>query len=345
MIPHAPASGEIVARESSAAADIPRWQDQLADLVTDPAELIRLLQLNPASLPDALRASGDFQLRVPRPLLKRIKPGDPRDPLLLQVLPGAAELEQTPGFSADPLAEMAANPIPGLVHKYHGRLLLIAAGQCAVNCRYCFRRRFPYAQNHPDRTQWRAALDYIRARPELREVILSGGDPLVLGDRQLRWLADELAAIPQLSTLRVHTRLPVVIPSRVTGGLLEWFAGTRLKPVLVLHCNHPNEIDSEVRAALERLRRGNVTLLNQAVLLKGVNDSAEVLARLSETLFDAGVLPYYLHQLDRVEGAAHFEVPDRRAVELLEQLRGCLPGYLVPRLVREIPAKASKTPL
>ncbi|WP_346838620.1 EF-P beta-lysylation protein EpmB [Microbulbifer sp. SAOS-129_SWC] len=322
-----------------------RWQEEMADLVTDPRELLAHLQLDPAQLPQALDAAGAFALRVPRPFLNRIRPGDPRDPLLLQVLPGAPELAPRAGFSADPLEERDANPVPGVVHKYRGRLLLIAAGQCAVNCRYCFRRAFPYGDNHLNRSQWQAALDYIRARSELREVILSGGDPLVLGDRQLAWLAGELAAIPQLDKLRVHSRLPIVAPSRITEELLEWFSGGRLKPVLVLHCNHANEIDAEVRAALARLRAAGVTLLNQAVLLRGVNDSTAALEQLSETLFDAGVLPYYLHQLDRVQGAAHFEVQDSSALALVEQLRQRLPGYLIPKLVREVPGKASKTPL
>ncbi|SEA42608.1 EF-P beta-lysylation protein EpmB [Microbulbifer marinus] len=345
MIQHASATSEIVARDSAAEGAGCRWQDEMADLVTDPAELIELLGLDPHQLPDALRASGDFALRVPRPFLKRIRPGDPQDPLLLQVLPGAPELRPSPGFSADPLEEAAANPVPGVVHKYRGRLLLIAAGQCAVNCRYCFRRQFPYGDNHLNRSQWRAALEYIRARSELREVILSGGDPLVLNDRQLGWLAEQLAEIPQLDKLRVHSRLPIVAPSRITDELLAWLTGSRLRPVLVLHCNHANEIDGEVRAALARLRAAGVTLLNQAVLLRGVNDRVEALEDLSEALFAAGVLPYYLHQLDRVQGAAHFDVDDDRALALVEQLRRRLPGYLVPKLVREIPGMSSKSPI
>ncbi|MBN8429939.1 EF-P beta-lysylation protein EpmB [Microbulbifer salipaludis] len=322
-----------------------RWQDEMADLVTDPQELLDALQLAPAQLPQLTAASALFQLRVPRPYLKRIRPGDPQDPLLLQVLPSAAELQPTPGFSDDPLEEANANPVPGVVHKYRGRLLLITAGQCAVNCRYCFRRAFPYSDNHLNRRQWQQALDYIRSQQDLREVILSGGDPLVMSDKQLGWLAEELQQIPHLDKLRIHTRLPVVAPSRINRELLDWFSGSRLKPVLVLHCNHANEIDGEVRDALGRLRAAGVTLLNQSVLLKGVNDTEQSLADLSETLFAAGVLPYYLHQLDRVQGAAHFEVSDDRARDLVEQLRHRLPGYLVPRLVREIPAERSKTPL
>ncbi|GAA5445946.1 L-lysine 2,3-aminomutase [Microbulbifer sp. NBRC 101763] len=322
-----------------------RWQDDLSDVVTDPAELIRLLQLDPAQLPEALNASSQFSLRVPRPFIKRMRPADPKDPLLLQVLPGAAELETVVGFSADPLQEAEANPLPGVVHKYHGRLLLITAGQCAVNCRYCFRREFPYSENHLNRKQWSAALDYVRAHTELREVILSGGDPLVINDRQLSWLSNELVQIAHLDKLRIHTRLPIVAPSRITDEMLSWFTGSRLKPVLVLHCNHANEIDDEVRNALSCLRAAGVTLLNQAVLLRGINDSCAALEGLSETLFDAGVLPYYLHQLDRVKGAAHFEVSDSRALQIIEELRHRLPGYLVPKLVREIPGVPSKTPI
>ncbi|AWF83315.1 EF-P beta-lysylation protein EpmB [Microbulbifer sp. A4B17] len=322
-----------------------RWQDEMSDLVTEPAELIHLLQLDSGQLPDALRAASGFSLRVPRSFIRRMRPGDPNDPLLLQVLPGASELQQVPGFSSDPLQEAEANPLPGVVHKYHGRLLLIAAGQCAVNCRYCFRREFPYGDNHLSRKQGLAALGYIRSRTELREVILSGGDPLVLNDRQLAWLSGELAQIVHLDKLRIHSRLPIVAPSRVNREMLEWFTGSRLKPVLVLHCNHANEIDSEVRSALLRLRESGVTLLNQAVLLKGINDSVTALEALSESLFDAGVLPYYLHQLDRVNGAAHFEVPDQQALEIIEQLRHRVPGYLVPKLVREIPGVPSKSPV
>jgi EF-P beta-lysylation protein EpmB len=338
----APSAGELVARETAAPR---RWQQELADLVTDPRELLQLLGLNPDQLPRTCQASESFALRVPRPFLKRMRYGDPRDPLLLQVLPGAPELQTSPGYSADPLQEAQANPHPGIVHKYRGRLLLIAAGQCAVNCRYCFRRQFPYADNHLSRADWHKALDYIRAQSEVREVILSGGDPLVLGDRQLAWLAQELAAIVHLDKLRVHTRLPIVAPSRVTDEMIQWLCGTRLKPVLVLHCNHANEIDAEVQAALQKLRNAGVTLLNQAVLLKGVNDSEEALANLSEALFTAGVLPYYLHQLDKVQGAAHFAVGDERARQLLQAIRNRLPGYLLPRLVREIPGEGAKTPI
>ncbi|WOX04265.1 EF-P beta-lysylation protein EpmB [Microbulbifer pacificus] len=349
MIQHAQPTREISSIEITASGgeSLParRWQDEMADLVTDPRELLELLQLAPEQLPQLSAAAELFQLRVPRPLLRRIQPGNPRDPLLLQVLPTAAELQPTPGFSDDPLEEANANPVPGVVHKYRGRLLLIAAGQCAVNCRYCFRRAFPYSDNHLNRNQWQQALDYIREQADLREVILSGGDPLVMNDRQLAWLAGELAQIPQLDKLRIHTRLPIVAPSRVNEEFLAWFAGSRLKPVLVLHCNHANEIDGEVRAALGKLRAAGVTLLNQSVLLKDVNDCEDALAELSETLFDAGVLPYYLHQLDRVQGAAHFEVSDERALALVEAMRQRLPGYLVPKLVREIPAEKSKTPL
>ncbi|MFV8780959.1 EF-P beta-lysylation protein EpmB [Microbulbifer sp. SA54] len=322
-----------------------RWQEEMADLVTDPQELLDLLQLSAGQLPQLQAAAKLFQLRVPRPYLQRIRAGDPNDPLLLQALPSGLELDATPGFSNDPLEEANANPVPGVVHKYRGRLLLITAGQCAINCRYCFRRAFPYGDNHLNRSQWQQALDYIRAQHDLCEVILSGGDPLVLNDRQLGWLAGELAAIAHVDKLRIHTRLPIVAPSRINDELLSWFANSRLKPVLVLHCNHANEIDGDVRAALARLRRAGVTLLNQSVLLRGVNDSVEALAALSEALFDAGVLPYYLHQLDRVQGAAHFEVSDARAKDLVEAIRQRLPGYLVPRLVREIPGERSKTPV
>ncbi|WP_231759193.1 EF-P beta-lysylation protein EpmB [Microbulbifer elongatus] len=349
MIQHRQPAREIsrveIASDGDETAPARRWQEEMADLVTDPEELLELLQLAPEQLPALTAASDTFQLRVPRPFLKRIRPGDPQDPLLLQVLPTGAELQPSPGFNDDPLEEANANPVPGVVHKYRGRLLLIAAGQCAVNCRYCFRRAFPYGDNHLNRSQWQQALDYIRGEPDLREVILSGGDPLVMSDKQLAWLAGELTQIPQLDTLRIHTRLPIVAPSRANDELLQWFTGSRLQPVLVLHCNHANELDDEVAAGLAKLRAAGVTLLNQSVLLRGVNDDARALAELSERLFACGVLPYYLHQLDRVQGAAHFEVEDARARDLVETIRQRLPGYLVPRLVREIPAEKSKTPL
>lgn len=323
----------------------PSWQEELSSCVRDPDELIRLLQLEDSPLALAEAAWRQFPVRVPRPYLRRMRVGDPNDPLLKQVLPLAAETVPTPGFIADPLGEQASNPIPGLIHKYHGRVLLVASPACAIHCRYCFRRHFPYDNNTPSRNQWQQALAYLRADSSITEVILSGGDPLAANDRQLGWLAAQLASIPHLRRLRVHTRLPVVIPARITDDCLDWLAGTRLHSSMVIHVNHPNELDDEVAAALATLRRRGVTLLNQTVLLKDVNDQTNTLADLSERLFEFGVLPYYLHLLDRVEGAAHFEVLEKDAVDLMGQLLARLPGYLVPKLVREIAGEASKSPI
>jgi EF-P beta-lysylation protein EpmB len=331
--------------------------------VSSLGELLDLLELDPADPALGLAAGGaegdgagdglvtvaqrEFPLRVPRSFVARMRRGDPRDPLLLQVLPTAAEMAPAPGFSEDPLAEASASPVPGLLHKYRGRVLLVATGACAVHCRYCFRRHFPYAEHRPWGEGWRPALDHVAADPTVEEVILSGGDPLAVADDKLAWLAAAAAAIPHLRRLRVHTRLPIVVPERVDAGLLGWLGdgASRLRKVVVVHANHPREVDGEVLAALGRLRAAGVTVLNQAVLLRGVNDRVSVLRRLSETLFNAGVMPYYLHLVDRVRGAAHFEVDEATARDLLGGLTRELPGYLVPRLVRELPGVAAKVPV
>ncbi|TCO81118.1 L-lysine 2,3-aminomutase [Plasticicumulans lactativorans] len=323
----------------------PRWQVELAAAYTDPAELLHALDLDPAWLPAARRAAAAFPLRVPRGFVARMRKGDAHDPLLRQVLPLAEELVAAPGYVADPVGDLAAMPVPGVLHKYRGRALLVATGACGVHCRYCFRREFPYGAASAGRGAWDAALDYLRATPEVSEVILSGGDPLALSDRRLATLLAALDAIPHLQRLRIHSRQPVVLPARVDGGLLAVLDATRLATVLVVHANHPHELDAEVAAALAPLRRRGITLLNQSVLLAGVNDDAAVLAELSERLFAAGVLPYYLHQLDAVRGAAHFAVADARALAIMDTLRAQLPGYLVPRLVREVAGAPAKTPV
>ncbi|SEL91093.1 EF-P beta-lysylation protein EpmB [Halomonas daqiaonensis] len=322
-----------------------RWQTQLARAIRDPRELCRRLGLDEAWLPGAEVGHALFEVRVPEAYLARMRLGDPSDPLLKQVLPLAEEAVPMAGYVADPLAEAEHAPAPGLIHKYAGRVLLITSPACAVNCRYCFRRHFPYEENAPSRAQWDTTLDYLRADASLHEAILSGGDPLAASDRQLAWLVERLEAVPHLKRLRIHTRLPVVIPDRIDDALLGWLATTRLQTVMVLHINHANEIDEAVIAACQRLSAAGVTLLNQSVLLQGVNDSVESLAALSERLFEAGILPYYLHVLDPVAGAAHFDVSDDQARELVAGLREVLPGFLMPRLVREIPGETSKTPL
>ncbi|MGD8175969.1 EF-P beta-lysylation protein EpmB [Marinimicrobium sp. ARAG 43.8] len=323
----------------------PRWQTELADIIRSPEELFALLELDKGLLPAALAASDDFSLRVPRAYASRIRKGDPDDPLLRQVLPIGDELQAVPGYSHDPLGEAEANPHPGLVHKYHGRVLLIVSGGCAINCRYCFRRHFPYGENNPGRARWQTALDYIAADDSITEVIYSGGDPLNAPDRQLHWLTERVAAIPHIRRLRIHTRLPVVLPNRIDTDCLRWLCDHRLQTSLVIHSNHAQELDYTVGEALARLRNAGITLLNQAVLLRGVNDSQQALTALSERLFELGALPYYLHLLDPVTGAHHFNVPEQEAVLLHQKLRETLPGYLVPKLVREIAGEPSKTPV
>lgn len=289
-------------------------------------------------------AASRFPLRVPLAYLGRMRPGDAADPLLRQVLPLAEEDRKAPGFTRDPVGDLAAATTPGLLRKYAGRALLVVTGACPVHCRYCFRRHFPYAE-HAGRAAWEGALAELAQDRSIREVILSGGDPLTVSDERLGALVRRIAAIPHVRRLRLHTRTPVVLPSRVQEALLTWLADCPLSTAIVLHANHPAELDDAVASAVRRLAATGATLLNQAVLLRGVNDDADVLAALSERLFEVGVLPYYLHQLDRVAGAAHFEVEDARARALVAEIRDRLPGYLVPRLVREQAGAVSKVPL
>lgn len=328
----------------NSASSTPRWQQELADAIRDPAELLNLLQLDTALLPAARAAGEQFPLRVPRGFVQRMRLGDPQDPLLRQVLPLAAELHTAKDYLSDPVGDLDAMQAGGVLHKYHGRVLLVATGACAIHCRYCFRRHFPYAEANAAAGSFAAALDYIRSRSEISEVILSGGDPLVLNDRRLGELARALAEIPHLRRLRIHSRLPIVLPSRIDDGLLDWFSSTRLKPVLVVHANHPQELDEEVAAAAAKLRQHGVALFNQTVLLAGINDDAEVLIELSERLFALGIQPYYLHALDKVQGASHFN-SDAALQTLMPVLRARLPGYLVPQAVREEAGEPNKTPL
>ena len=320
---------------------IPSWQKKLAEGFSSATELLDFLQL-PRSLADTL-AEQQFKTRVPRGFAARMQRGDPSDPLLLQVLALGQELKVTDGFVADPLAEIAAIPLPGLIHKYHGRVLLTVAGACAINCRYCFRRHFPYQDNNPGRGGWQHALDYIANDPCIHEVILSGGDPLLANDKVLDALFTQLADIPHLHTLRMHTRIPVVLPERINDHFIQRLTATRLQKVVVLHSNHAQELDKQVANACAALRQAGCHLLNQSVLLAGVNDNVGTLAELSERLFACGVLPYYLHLLDKVQGAAHFDVPLSDAVLIFRQLQAVLPGYLVPRLAREEAGKKNKT--
>ncbi|WP_079253602.1 EF-P beta-lysylation protein EpmB [Endozoicomonas arenosclerae] len=321
------------------------WKKVLADSVTDPEELLGILNLPKTLLPGAISGDKAFSMRIPRPYIDRMIRGDQFDPLLRQVLPLGEESEEISGYSLDPLAEQSQNPTEGIIHKYQGRLLMIVSGACAINCRFCFRRHFPYGDNQLGGESWKQAIAYIRSQESIHEVILSGGDPLAATDSRLARMVDALSDIPHVKTLRIHTRLPIVIPQRVTDEMIEWFCKGRLKPVLVIHCNHANEIDDHVAQSLQKLRQAGATLLNQTVLLRGVNDNAETLADLSHTLFDAGVLPYYLHLLDRVQGAAHFDIAEEKAKVLVNELMHQCPGYLVPKLVREVAGEASKTPI
>ncbi|WP_404374970.1 EF-P beta-lysylation protein EpmB [Vreelandella aquamarina] len=335
----------IIAAKQAAAQTSNTWQQQLSQAIRDPATLCKRLGLSQRWLTGAHAGHRLFEICVPDAYLARMVPNDPHDPLLLQVLPTGDETDTPPGYVSDPLEEADHRPVKGLIHKYANRVLLIASPACAINCRYCFRRHFPYSENSPSRAQWQEALNYLHADASIHEAILSGGDPLAASDRQLAWLVEQLESIPHLKRLRIHTRLPVVIPDRVDEGLLGWLGSTRLQKVVVLHINHANEIDQAVVDACTRLKQAGVTLLNQSVLLRGINDSVPALATLSERLFEAGVLPYYLHVLDPVQGAAHFDVPDEEAQALVQALLEHLPGFLMPRLVREVPGKMSKTPL
>lgn len=321
------------------------WQTLLKEAITDPAELLGQLELSSSLLPAAQRVAQLFSLRVPRNFVARMQKANPYDPLLQQVLPLAVEESIILGFDVDPLLERSVNPLSGLLHKYHGRVLITLASACAINCRYCFRRHFPYTENRAGGQAWQNILDYIQADSSINEVILSGGDPLLANDDYLQQCANDLAAISHLKTLRIHTRLPIVLPERMTPQLLKGLTSTRLQLILVTHSNHANELDATVKLAIENLRQRNITVLNQAVLLKGINDSVEVLTHLSERLWECGILPYYLHLLDKVQGAAHFAVEEEKAKQLLLGLRSRLPGYLVPKCVYEQAGEQSKLPV
>ncbi|MEO8803834.1 MAG: EF-P beta-lysylation protein EpmB [Rudaea sp.] len=326
-------------------SDTLSWQRLWREAVTDPHELLSLLGLGHLASRLLPTADTGFSLRVPRSFVARMRYGVPDDPLLLQVLPQMHELDVIPGFIHDAVGDLAARAANGVLHKYAGRALLIATGSCAVNCRYCFRRHFPYAEQTAAANHWREAIEHIRSDSSIEEVILSGGDPLSLSTPKLAELTDALASIPHLQRLRIHTRLPIVLPERVDAALIAWLRNQPWPVAMVLHANHANEIDGSVADRCASLRANGITLLNQSVLLRTINDNVDALAALSRRLFTIGVLPYYLHQLDPVAGAAHFAVDDDRARNLMHGLRDRLSGFLVPRLVREIPGAPAKTPL
>lgn len=322
-----------------------KWQQILSDLITDPKELLQILELDPSSYPGSQQAREQFPLKAPRPFVARMEKGNWNDPLLLQVLPTRAEESIAPDLVQDPLGEKQANPVAGLLHKYAGRVLLTTVPHCAIHCRYCFRRHFAYAENSPSRREWGHAIDYIRHDRSIEEVILSGGDPLAASDRQLDWLIRQIGEIDHVTSLRLHTRLPVVIPQRITRELLRVLRPERLKLVMVVHSNHANELDAEVARSFGAIADNGIILLNQSVLLRDVNDNLPALVSLSKRLFQQHVLPYYLHLPDKVAGTAHFQVTLAEGRSLVRQMQQQLPGYLVPHLVCEEAGAAAKTRL
>lgn len=319
------------------------WQTELRQSVRDGRELLRMLQL-PESVMGTGPEAASFPIFAPQPYVRRIQIGNPHDPLLLQILPQPNEDAPQTG-TADPLNENNFQLAPGLLKKYRGRALLVVNGRCAIHCRYCFRRHFPYDTSPQATGAWEEIVAAIQDDPDIHEVILSGGDPLTMTDSSFDRLLNKLESIDRITRVRIHTRLPIVIPSRITPALVDRLLRARPVVVMVVHCNHPNEIDVQVEHTLEQLRSAGITVLNQSVLLAGINDDANCLVQLSERLFQCGVLPYYLHQLDPVRGAMHFQVPVERGIQLIDSLRERLPGYLVPRYVQEIPGRPSKTPL
>ncbi|MDH2464032.1 EF-P beta-lysylation protein EpmB [Acinetobacter baumannii] len=322
------------------------WQSQLSDLITDPFELLNLLELSTDQLlSGAVLASEKFKLRVPRAFVGKMNAKDPLDPLLLQVLPHHLELEEHPEFVTDPLGEEAANQLPGVLHKYKSRFLLTLTGACAVHCRYCFRRHFPYQENLPKNEDWLNIKNYIESNPDINEVILSGGDPLTLSNRKLALWLERLSSLKQVKILRIHSRVPIVIPNRIDEELISLLKNSRLRIILVVHSNHASELDDLTCSKLLQLSEHHITVLNQAVLLKGVNDSAQILTDLSYRLFEARVMPYYLHVLDKVKGAQHFDLIPSEIDAIYQDVLASLPGYLVPKLVREIAGEKNKTPL
>jgi len=320
------------------------WQKDLREVITEPEKLLSMLNIDPKDYLQHFKARQLFPVRVPIPFIKRMKKGDINDPLLKQVMPLNKEFIISEGFSNDPLQEHDST-IEGLLHKYENRALLIVKPGCAINCRYCFRRHFPYQENSPNKAKWQQALTYIAEHNKISEVIFSGGDPLMASDEHLAWLVAQIEQIPHIKRLRIHTRLPVVIPNRITQPFVKLLANSRLKVTMVLHINHGNEIADDFVQALEPLHEARIPTFNQSVLLKGINDSAETLIELSEKMYDVGIIPYYLHLFDAVQGAAHFDIDEVSAVKIAQEMMASLPGFLMPKLVREIADKANKTPI
>lgn len=328
--------------KTSASEKLSAWQAALINAVVDPAELLALLELDKNLLDKAYAAAKLFPLKVPRGFIARMQKGNLHDPLLRQILPLADELIEVTGYEKDPLNEKNTNPLPGLLHKYRGRVLVTLVSACAVNCRFCFRRHFPYDKNNPGMSGHEKIFSYIAADHTISEVILSGGDPLMAGDQILKNFTDRLQTIPHVKRVRIHSRIPIVLPERITQNFLDWVKHAKQKIILVTHCNHPQEINAEVQEAIQMLAANGVVLLNQSVLLKSVNDCADTLIHLSEKLFSIGIQPYYLHALDRVQGTTHFDIPHSTAKQLHAEMNEHLPGYLVPKLVYEKPGAPAK---
>ncbi|MUH73259.1 EF-P beta-lysylation protein EpmB [Psychrosphaera haliotis] len=322
----------------------PQWQKELKQSFSRLDDLLSFLQISTENIDQHSEARRLFSMRVPKPFAKLMMPGDIDDPLLKQVMPSVQEFETKAGFITDPLDEHNSAQ-PGLLHKYKSRVLIMFKTGCAVNCRYCFRRHFPYADNSVNKSQLKQHLQYLEDHSEINEVILSGGDPLMAKDDATSWFVSQLELIPNIKRLRIHTRLPVVIPSRITQALCDILKNSRLKTIMVLHINHENEISPELANGLLKLKQANCTLLNQAVLLKNINDNVATQVNLSERLFEVGILPYYLHLFDKVDGASHFNVDEADAKRVYGQMLVELPGFLMPKLVREIGGEASKTPI
>lgn len=322
---------------------IPSWQQELQSAFTNIDELLCFLELNIDDLSRHYKAAKTFPLLVTKSYAQRIKKSDWNDPLLRQVLPHPEELEKHPAYLSDPVGDNQASISPGLLHKYYGRVLLVSTGACAIHCRYCFRREFPYSDNTAHRSQTDSIKQYLTTHPEVTEIILSGGDPLTLSDLKLQHLFELFKNLPQIERIRIHSRIPIVLPSRMSKKLLSILSSTNKKVIMVIHANHPNELDNEVSSTLFSIKNAGVTLLNQSVLLHGVNDDTETLTNLSHRLFDCNTLPYYLHTLDKVAGAIHFDSTMQHTVEIYNQLQQKLPGYLVPKLVCEEAGKPHKT--
>ncbi len=330
---------------NSQTLQIPDWQNTLSQSIKDPERLFAALELPMEYLPRAMQAQQLFPLRASLPFVSRMQKGDINDPLLRQILPIDHETRHVVGFQPDPVGDQAAEILPGLIHKYHGRVLLTLTGACGIHCRYCFRRQFDYQHSNPTRQNWQQVLRYIAAEKSIHEVILSGGDPLSLSDSRLQALVAGLEQIPHIRFLRIHTRLPIVVPERITPELLTWLRNLSLKVFMVLHINHAQEIDAEVEHAIDQLKNNHIDLLNQSVLLRKVNDNAASLIDLSLRLGEIGIIPYYLHLLDKVTGASHFDVPQQQGIAIIEIMRRHLPGYLIPRLVAEVTGEPYKRPI